>query len=309
MAAGAQAASLRRIGVLWHAASAEDERDYRPVLHKAFADLGYVEGETIVLEERYPAEQPDKYRLYAQQFADSRLDAIVAVTALGAAAAKQATSTIPIVFVFAADPVRQGLVSSLARPGGNATGLSLMSIDLTGKCLSLFKEAVPNLSRVGLLLEMDQPANGTLVPAYRAAADQLGLTLTPIEASTPASFETAFSALARAKVDGVVVGSGSLLFTERARIGALAQAHGLPSFVSIGEMVPYGALMSYGQDFPDYFRRAASYVDKILRGATPANLPVEQPTQLKLVLNRATASRLGLAFSPTLLAAADEVIE
>jgi putative ABC transport system substrate-binding protein len=308
-AARAQTARIPRIGVLWHAASADEEKEYLPVLSKAFNDLGYVEGRNIALDHRFPSEQPERFRLFAQEFVEGKVDAIVAVTLRGAMEAKQATSTIPIVVVVASDPVGAGLVDSLARPGGNITGLSLMGTDLSGKCLALLKEAVPSLSRLVFLVDPTVAAVQKSVAAYRDAADALKLSLRPVEVPTPTAIEPAFLEIVRDGFDGVVVGPGSMLFNERARLGSSALAHKLPTFVSIGEMVPYGPLMSYGQDFLDYFRRAAAYVDKILKGARPADLPVEQPTHLKLVLNLKTAKALSLTLPPTLLATADEVIE
>ena len=297
------------VGVLWHAGSAEEEDVYLSVLRKAFNDLGYIEGKNIVLEHRYPAEQPDRFRTFAQELVESKPDAIIAVTSLGAAELKKLTDTIPIVFILAADPVGFGFVESLARPGGNATGLSLMTNDLSGKRLGLLKEAVPNLSRVALLVDRTDPYKERTIKANQASADAIGISLWSAEISAPDDIEPVFSKIAQDRADGVVWGTGSLLFNQRARMGAAAMAHRLPTVVSIAEEVPSGLLMSYGQDFPDFFRRAAAYIDKILKGAKPADLPVEQPTKFKLVLNLKTAKALGLTFPQTLVVTADEVIE
>ncbi len=302
-------AKIPIIGVLWHAGSAEEEEIYLSVLRKAFNDLGYVEGKNIELEHRFPAEQPDRFRTFARELVERKVDAIIAVTVLGAIEAKRATSTIPIVFVVVADPVGGGLVESLARPGGNATGLSLMSIDLSGKRLALLKEAVPNLSRVALLVDPVDPFTQRTIKANQAAAEALGISLWSAEVPTPDDIEPAFSVIAQDRAEGVVLGSGSMLFNERARIGSSALAHRLPTLAAVAEMVPHGLLLSYGQDFPDFFRRAVAYVDKILKGANPADLPVEQPTKFKLVINIKTAIALGFTVSTTLLASADEVIE
>ncbi len=302
-------AKIPIIGVLWHAGSAEEEEIYLSVLRKAFNDLGYVEGKNIELEHRFPAEQPDRFRTFARELVERKVDAIIAVTVLGAIEAKRATSTIPIVFVVVADPVGGGLVESLARPGGNATGLSLMSIDLSGKRLALLKEAVPNLSRVALLVDPADPFTQRTIKANQAAAEALGISLWSAEVPTPDDIEPAFSVIAQDRAEGVVLGSGSMLFNERARIGSSALAHRLPTLAAVAEMVPHGLLLSYGQDFPDFFRRAVAYVDKILKGANPADLPVEQPTKFKLVINIKTAIALGFTVSTTLLASADEVIE
>ena len=305
-----QSKDIPTVGVLWHAGSAEEEDVYLSVLVKAFNDLGYVEGKNIHLDHRFPAENPDRYRTLGQELIDAKPDAIVAVTVAGAVALKQLTSTIPIVFVLVPDPIASGLVESLARPGGNATGLSLMSVDLSGKRLELLKEAVPNLSRVALLLDLFSPAKERQIKANQIAAEALGISLWPAEVSAPDEIEPVFSKIAQDRADAVMRVSGSFLFNERARVGAAALAHRLPIMTYVGEEVQkHGFLMSYGADFPDYFRRAVAYTDRILKGAKPADLPVEQPTKFKLVLNLKTAKALGLTFPQALVVSADEVIE
>jgi putative ABC transport system substrate-binding protein len=304
-----KAAKIPRIGVLWHAGSAEEEEVYLSVVRKAFNDLGYIEGKNIELIHRFPAEKPERFRALAQELVERKVDAIIAVTALGALEAKRATLEIPVVFVVVPDPVAIGLVESLARPGGNLTGLSLMAVDLSGKRLSLLKEAVPKLSRVALLVDSTEPTVQRFTNAYRAAAATLGLSLRPVDAPTPDAIEQAFSTFAQEGTDGVVMAGGSMQFNERTRIGSLALAQKLPAIVSIAEMVPHGPLLSYGQDFPDFFRRAVHYVDRILKGTKPADLPVEQPTKFKLVINLKAGKALGLSVPPTLLTQANEVIE
>ena len=296
------------VGVLWHAGSAEEEDVYLSVLVKAFNDLGYIEGKNIVLEHRFPAENPERFRTLARDLVDAKPDAIIAVLALGAVELKKLTDTIPIVFVLVADPVGFGLVKSLSQPGGNATGTSLMTIDLSGKRLELFKEAVPNLSRVAILTDVTDPFRDRLVKAYQASGERLSLSLWPVVIKTPDDLEPAFSKIAQAGASGIIFGAGGVLFVQRDRIGALALAHKLPVMAHIAEEVPPGLLMSYGQDFPDFFRRAVAYVDKILKGAKPADLPVEQPTKFKLVLNLKTAKALGLTFPQSLIVSADEMI-
>jgi putative ABC transport system substrate-binding protein len=297
------------VGVLWHAASAEEEDVYLSVLVKAFNDLGYFEGKNIRLDHRFPAENPDRYRTLGQELIDAKPDAIVAVTLAGAVALKQLTSTIPIVFVLVPDPIASGLVESLARPGGNATGLSLMSVDLSGKRLELLKEAIPNLSRVALLLDRFSPNKERQIKANQTAAEALGISLWPAEISAPDEIEPLFSKIAQDRADAVMRGAGTILFNERARVGSAALAHRLPIMSYIAEEVPHGFLMSYGQDFPDFVRRAAAYTDRILKGVKPADLPVEQPTKFKLVLNLKAAKAFGLTFPPTLITSADEVTE
>jgi putative ABC transport system substrate-binding protein len=303
-----QPRKVRRIGVLWHAGSTQEEDVYLRVLTKAFNDLGYVEGKNLELEHRFPAEQPERFRTLARELVESNVDVIVAVTALGAVILKQATSTIPIVFVLAPDPVGTQLVENLAHPGGNATGLSLMVPDLSGKHLALLKEAIPNLARVAFLFDPREPIASRGRAAYLKAAKDLGLSFSPVEVTSPEAIEQAFSEIARDGFDGAIVG-GALMFNERVRVGSSALAYRMPTLSLVGEMVPHGLLMSYGQDFPDYFRKAVGYVDKILKGANPGDLPVEQPTRFKLVINLKTAKALGLTIPPSLLVTADEVID
>ena len=297
------------VGMLWHAGNAEEEAIYLNVVLKAFSDLGYVEGKNIKLEHRFPAEQPDRFRTLARELVDIKPDAIVAVTVLGAVELKKLTSTLPIVFALVPDPIGAGLVESLARPGGNATGLSLMTNDLSGKRLELLKEAIPNLSRVAFLVDRTDPNRERAIEANQVAAEALGILLSTAEIAAADDIEPVFAKIAQQRADGVAWAGGGLLFVERARMGAAAMAHRLPAMVSVAEEVPYGLLMSYGQDIPDYFRRAVVYTDKILKGAKPADLPVEQPTKLKLVLNLKTAKGLGLTVPNTLLVNADEIIE
>jgi putative ABC transport system substrate-binding protein len=311
LAARAQqsAGKIPVVGVLWHAGNTEEEDAYLSVLVKAFNDLGYVEGKNIHLDHRFPAENPDRFRTLARELVDAKPDIIIAVTSLGAVELKKLTSTIPIVFVLVADPVGFGLVESLARPGANATGLSLMTNDLSGKRLELLKEAVPNLSRVALLTDRTDPYKERTIKAYLAAAAQLGILLRSEEITSPEDIEPIFVKISDDHADGVVWGTGGLLFIERHRLGAAALQHRLPAIVTVAEEVPPGLLMSYGQDLPDYFRRAAVYTDKILKGAQPASLPVEQPTTFKLVVNLKAAKVLGLTMPQSLLLSADEVIE
>jgi putative tryptophan/tyrosine transport system substrate-binding protein len=296
------------VGVLWHAGSAEEEDVYFRTLVKAFNDLGYVEGKNIHLEHRFPAENPERFRILARELVDAKPDAIIAVTNLDMVEVKRATSTIPIVFVLAQDPVGQGVVESLARPGSNATGLSVMSVDLSGKRLELLKEAVPNLSRVALLVDPTVTFKERMIKSHQAAAEALGITLWPVDLLGPEDIEPVFAKMAQDRADGVVRGLGSALWPTRARIGASAIAHKLPVMTYIADEMPSGYLMSYGQDFPDFFRRAVAYADKILKGAKPADLPVEQPTKFKLVLNLKTAKALGITLPQTLVVSADEVI-
>jgi putative tryptophan/tyrosine transport system substrate-binding protein len=244
----------------------------------------------------------------AAELVNGAADVIVAVTTDGALALKGLTSAIPIVFVLVPDPVAMGLVGSLPRPGGNLTGLSLLSNDVSGKRLALLKEAVPHLSTVALLYNPTEVSASRVIKANEAASRPLGLSLSPVGIPNAEAIEPAFEQMERDRVDGAVI-IGSMMFNERARVGAAALAHRLPSTCIVAEMVPYGLLMSYGQDFPDYFRKAADYAARILRGASPADLPVEQPTLLKHVINLKVAKAIGLSLPSSLLVSADEVIE
>jgi putative tryptophan/tyrosine transport system substrate-binding protein len=301
--------AIPRVGVLWHAASAEEEEDYLSVVKKAFSDLGYVEGTTIILEHRFPAERAELFRSMAQELVDSKLDVIMAVTELGAKELRRATSSIPIVVVISPDPVAAGLVDSLAHPGGNVTGLSLMSVDLSGKRLALLKEAVPGLSRVTLMVDPKDPSFGRIVSLSTEAAASLGLELRISEVTSPTAITQALDQLAAERGDALLVGPGSLTFNERVRIGNSVLAKKLPTEVTVSEMVPFGPLLSYGQDFPEYFRLAVTYVDRILKGTKPIDLPVEQPSRFKLTLNLKAAKAMGLSIPSSLLTSADEVIE
>ena len=302
---------IARVGVLWHAANAEEEDVYLSVLRKAFDELGYVGERSIHLEHRFPAEKPERFRIMARELVELNPHAIIAVTTLGAVELKSATSKIPIVFVLGQDPVRDGLVESLARPGGNATGLSLMSDDLTAKRLALLKEAVPNFSRIGLLVDPTiRVRHNAIIKAHQEASQQLGISFGPVEEIEVADdIEPALARMVKDGVNALSIGPGSQLFNLRRYIGPAALSHKLPALGIVGEMVPHGLLLSYGQDLPDFFRRAVTHIDKILKGAKPADLPVEQPTKFKLILNRKAAAALSIQFSPALIATADDVID
>ncbi len=303
-----QRKAMPRVGVLWHAANAKQEEEYLGALTKAFHELGYFEGKNIELDHRFPAEQPERFRTLAQELAESKVDVIVAVTGFGAKEAKRATGTIPIVVVADPDPVGNGLVESLARPGRNVTGLSLMTTDVSGKRFALFKEIVPKLARVAIVLDPRDPFSKPAGVVNERAAKTAGFLIQTFDVTTSDEIERAFSAIARDGFDGAFV-VGAPMYNERAQVGASAMAHKVPTIAANAEQVPYGLLLSYGPDFLDYFRRAVVYVDKILKGAKPGDLPIEQPTRFKLVINLKAAKALGLSVPPSLLATADEVIE
>jgi putative ABC transport system substrate-binding protein len=296
---------ISRIGILL-ADSTPESSARSDVLVRALADLGYIEGKTAQLVLRFPETRPDIAR-FARELIENRVDIVVCVSSLGAYEAKQLTSSVPIVFVYSSDPVGIGLVDSLVRPGGNVTGLSLMGGDLVAKRLALLREAVPMMSRVTFLF--DPQTLYSELSAHQDAAKVLGLQLRPVSTPTPDAIDQAFAELAGDGTEGVTVATQPMMTRESTRIAAAALAHRIPTVGYHPGMSRDGLLMSYGQDFTEYLRKAAVYADKILKGAKPADLPVEQPTVLKLVINLRTAKALGLTMPAPLLVAADEVIE
>jgi ABC-type uncharacterized transport system substrate-binding protein len=270
-------------------------------------ELGWIEGRTVAIEYRWAEGRSERYTEIAAEFV--RLNVDVIVTAGSAVVAvKQATSVIPIVFAIAIDPVGAGLVASLARPGGNATGLSVQATDLTGKRLELLREIVPGLSRLAIMGNIGNPLAVLEMREAQAAATSLGLDATTIEIQRAEDIAHGFEAI-KGRAEALYVGSGALMVTNRVRIQTLATGARLPAMYGHRGYVEAGGLMSYGTSYPDLWRRAADFVDRILRGAKPADIPIEQPTKFDLVINLTTAKALGLDVPPTLLARADEVIE
>ena len=270
-------------------------------------ELGWIEGSTIAIEYRWAEGQSERYTEIATEFVRLKVDVIV--TQGGAVlAAKQATSVIPIVFTAAADPVGGGLVASLARPGGNVTGLSLQFTDLAGKRLELLREAVPGLGRLAIMANIGYPAAMLEMAEVQAIARTLGLEVAKLEIRRADDVEPAFEEI-KGRAEALYIAADPLITTNQIRINTLALGSRLPTMHGIREYVEAGGLMSYGANFPDLFRRAGDYLDKILRGTKPGDLPVEQPTKFDLVINLKTATALGLTVPATLLARADEVIE
>jgi putative tryptophan/tyrosine transport system substrate-binding protein len=279
-------------------------------LLQALRELNWIEGRNIVIERRFSAGNFDRLREFAAELVRLKVDAIVAVASAGTQAAKDATASIPICFVNAGDPVGQGFVMSLARPGGNVTGVSFdASPDITAKQLQLILETVPKASRVAVLWNPTSPFLRSYWSVAQAAAPALGVVLQSLEVQDASQYETAFKAIGRDRADALVVLSDSFATFHRARIAELAAEHRLPVLYGHRQYVEAGGLMSYGPSLFDVYRRAAAYVDKILKGTRPADLPVEQPTKYELVINLKTAKALGLEVPLTLIARADEVIE
>jgi putative ABC transport system substrate-binding protein len=305
-----QQARLRKIGVLWHAASAEEEAVYLGALREGLAELGYAEGRNIVLENRFPAEQWERFISLAAELAQLKPDLLVAVSRPAAMAAQRATTTIPIVFSVVPDPVGDKLVQSLARPGNNITGLSNMALDLSAKRIELLKDMVPGLSRVALFVNAGDPQGARrYLEESQAAAAPLGIAIEPVEVRGLGQIPHAFSRIDQLKVNGLVGTADSLFTVERHNIIQMALERRLPIMMHSRETAQAGALMSYAPSYVLMLRRTAIYIDKILKGVKPADLPVEQPTKFELVINLKTAKALGLEVPPTLLARADEVIE
>jgi len=299
---------LPRIGVLGYGTPPGEPGRGVQRFRQGLRDLGYVEGQTIALEVRGAEDHPERYPDLAAALIRLPVDIIVAGDTAAALAAKHATSTIPIVIAVGDDPVRDGVVASLARPGGNITGLSIMVPELTGKRLELLTEAVPGLSRVALLLDAEYPARHTQLHDHEAAARRLGVQLLPLEARDPDAFGAAFRAATQGHAQALIMGLSPLFGRNRARLAELALTSRLPTMSGEAGYAQAGGLMNYGPNIPESWYRAATYVHKILQGAKPGDLPVEQPAKFELVINLKTAQALGLTLPPTVLILADEVI-
>jgi ABC-type uncharacterized transport system substrate-binding protein len=305
LAAEAQTAEkVYRIGMLGSSASDPLVEAFKQGLR----ELGYVEGRNIMVEYRSAEGRPDRLPDLAADLVRLKVDVIVA-SSQGAVAAKQATTTIPIVMPIITDPVRLGLVASLAKPGGNATGFATQNDELPGKWMELVKETLPNASRVAVLFHPTYDG-GVQLKASEAAARSLGVRLQALKVERPDDFGTAFAAVQKNRAEALIISSSPLFYTHRARLVEFAAKHRIPTIYHQSEfVVGSGGLMSYGPDFHDLFRRSATYVDKILKGARPADLPVQQPTKFELVINLKTAKALGLTIPPSVLGRADQVIE
>jgi putative ABC transport system substrate-binding protein len=304
-----QARKIPRIGVLWHAGSAEEEGSNFKALVKGFSDIGYIDRRNIILEHRFPNEEPDRFRSMAAELVASGVDVLIGVGANAAPYAKNATMTIPIVFVLVSDPIGGGLVKSLARPEGNVTGISNYAADLIGKRLELFKEIIPGLSRVALLVNANAQISPIYTDAFKAGTAKLGVFDGTYQWRALDELVPAFDAMKRAEIEGLITCPDGLAFTYRRLISRVAIERRLPLSAWSRETLMAGALMSYGADNDAICQRAAAQVDKILKGSKPSELPVEQPTKFEFLLNLKTAKAISLDVPPTLLALADEVIE
>jgi putative ABC transport system substrate-binding protein len=277
-------------------------------LRQGLRELGYVEGQNIAIESRWAEGVYDRLSALAADLVRSKVDVIVASSGAATQAARQATRTIPIVMSLVNDPVGSGLVASLARPGGNVTGLTVMSPDLLGKRLELLKAVVPKLSRVALLRNPGNPADTAMLREAEAAARALGVRLQPLEARNSQEIDSAFAAMTRERVGALLILPDGVFLSQRSQIAELAVKRRLPSIYGT-EYAEAGGLMSYGANYLDLVRREATFVDKILKGAKPADLPVAQPTKFELVINLRTAKAIGVTIPPSLLQRADQIID
>jgi putative ABC transport system substrate-binding protein len=272
-------------------------------------ELGYVEGKNIVIEYRYAEGKLGRLTDLARDLVGLKLDVIVADPTPSVLAVQKASTTIPIVFVSVADPVASGLVVSLARPGGNITGLTILGPELSGKRLELLKEVLPNITRVAALWNSANPAQKPIWKAIQVAAQGLGLHVQSLEVRSSDDLDSAFEAALRERAQALIISPEPLINMQLRRIVEFATKNRLPAMYAGPEVVEAGGLMSYAPNYTDQYRRAAIYVDKILKGANPADLPVEQPRKFELVINLKTAKQIGLTIPPNVLARADKVIK
>ena len=272
-------------------------------------DLGYVEGKNLAIEWRFAEGEYERLPGMAAELVQLKVDVIMALGPPAIVAAQKATTTIPIVVVTSVDPVGAGFVKSLARPGGNITGLSNLAGDISSKHLEMLLAVMPKVSRVAVLVNPANPAHAAMLKNVQATAQKIGIKVLPVQAQTPHEIEGAFSMMSREAVGAVIVALDPFLIQQERQIAELAVKHRLPSIFANREYAEAGGLLSYGQNQVDIYRRAATYVDKILKGAKPGELPIEQPTKFELVINLKTAKALGIIIPQSLLLRADEVIQ
>lgn len=300
------AGKVARIGYLT-GRSLDFERRWLAAFRQGLRDLGYIEGQHIVIEERHAAGRPERLPALAAELVHLKVDVLVATESLSAVEAKKATTTIPIVSL-TQDPVALGLVASVARPGGNVTGLSDYHADMGNKRLELLKEIVPSASRFAVFLDPAIRPNQLQLKDLQAAASAIGLTLLPFEIREANDVDRAFAAMAKHRVEGLVLLPGGAISSDQKRIAELAIEARTPAIYTVALWAELGGLIAYGTDFIAYYRRAATLVDRILKGAKPADLPIEQATTFHLVVNLRTAKALGITLPPSILVRVDRVI-
>lgn len=305
-----QPSKIHRIGVLWHGANAEQEAIYLAALRQGLRDFGYVEGQNIALEMRFPGEQYERFFALAAELVQQKPEVLVSAAGTAAVACHHATTTIPIVAVNVPDPVGRKLVASLNRPGGNLTGLSNMAVELTSKRIELAKELIEDLSRVALLVNTsDEVGSRAYIGEGDAAGARLGVMVVPIGVREANDLESAISKISANNFQAISVTHDGLFYVQRKRLADLALEKRLPTIGFASEQWEAGMLATYGPHVPSLYRRAGAFVDKILKGANPADLPVEQPTRFELLVNLKTAKAIGVTVPPAVRARADDVIE
>ena len=299
-----------RVGSL-HIGSHSDPipQRYLDAFRQGLRELGYVDGQNIAIESRWAEGKHDRLPALAADLVRSKVDVIITLSSPATQAAQQATRTIPIVMSLVNDPVGSGLVASLARPGGNVTGISMMGPDLAGKQLQLLKEVVPKVSLVALLTNPANPSSAHFLREAEAGARALGVRVQTLEARNPQEIDSAFAAMTRERAGALLILPDGTFLLQRRQIAELAVKRRLPSVYGMPEHVEAGGLMAYGADRLDQLRRAATFVDKILKGAKPADLPVEQSAKFELAINLRTAKAIGLTIPPSLLQRADQIID
>ena len=302
-----QPAKIARIGFL--SALSRSDTDRGDGFRQGMREIGYVEGKDFIIEGRFAEGKFERLPSLAEELVRLKVDVIVAWATPAVTAAKQATSTLPIVMVSVGEPVQSGFVASLARPGGNITGMSAVTSDLSGKLVELLIEVVPRINHVAALRNPANLSSAHQLKETETAARSLGLQLQVHEVRTPEDFESAFASMTKARAMGVVVLPDPMFISQRARIADLATKSRLPTVFGRRENAEAGGLISYGSSLSDQFRRSATYVDKILKGAKPGDLPVEQPTKFELVINMKTAKALGIKIPNSILVRADKVID
>jgi putative ABC transport system substrate-binding protein len=304
-----QAGKVWRIGLLSYAASDSGGAARWKAFREQLRELGYVEGQNVFFESRWGDGQVGRLRGLAAELIDAKVDILVTASSEAALAAKQATRSIPIVTATGSDFVGLGLVASLARPGGNVTGVISLTSELWGKRLEFLKQVLPRASRVAFLENPADRASARNLRDAQGAAKSLGVVVQSVDGVGPRGLDAAFLGMKRARTDAIILGGNTQFLADRRRLAELAVSHRLPMMTPTKEYAQAGALLSYGTDYLDLFRRAAVYVDKILKDAKPADLPMEQPTKFEVVINLKTAKALGLTIPQSLLQRADQVIE
>jgi len=304
-----QAGKNARIGVLLLPPRAGAGGTYIQALREGLRDLGYVEGQNLLLEIRWAEGRPDLLPDLAAELLNTRPDVLVTSGSEAILTLKRATGVVPIIMATVMDPVALGIAASLAQPGGNLTGLAILSPELTAKRLQLLKEVVPRLARVAVLWNPANPGNALMLREVETASRILGVRWQGVAVRGPDELAGAFNAIIDAQSNGILAIEDSMLVSHRFRIVESVARTRLPAMYAFRQFVDAGGLMSYGPDVPDSFRRAAAYVDKMVKGAKPADLPIEQPTKFELVINLKTAKALGLTIPQTILIRADQVIE